>query len=369
MSTANLSLPKVQTRKEFMDCLEDMIYPPKYEDEEYLSKDRLRELKTYILESDEDVLSQFNIDGISCEVVDTGLESMKILYTTHDNNTNQFFLDVSDKRFLLLHTNNRSESTNKIIESLTKDHHHTFDNTWFYSNMLKRIASKSGNSCNGFGISYSNKFLRSVDDADIEDLNISINGSMATKMQQFIEDASEIRKTIAYNKIRVLRGTNSQYDSVQDDIYNTGYFAVKRGKSVQDHLQLVNICKDEYAEKINEVEKLRIGVRKTEGRTLADGKSFDFRFPNKIKDLDLFIEKMFSSTMPFKLWGLKFEIHDGYFKILAIDLHTGSPMDFEIADDMMRIYIFKGNCGNTILRLFTNLQMHYDAHVTCDKLS
>ena len=73
--------------------------------------------------------------------------------------------------------------------------------------------------------------------------------------------------------------------------------------------------------------------------------------------------------MPFKLWGLKSKISDGYFKILAIDLHTGNPIDFEIADNMMRVYLFKGNCGNTILRLYTNLQMYYDSKTVCLELN
>jgi len=185
-----------------------------------------------------------------------------------------------------------------------------------------------------------------------------------------IETKPSIERTIAYNKIRILRGDkDSLFNSIQDDIHNTGYFAVKRGKSVQDHLQLVDISKNEYSKTIKDVENLRIGVKQVEGRTLIDGKSFDFEFPNKIENLNLFIERMFNSAMPFKLWGIKSKIYDDYFKVMAIDLHTGSPIDFEIANDMMRVYLFKGNCGNTILRLFTNLQMYYDSNTVCSQLN
>ena len=355
-----------------MEYLENIIHPPKYDDEEYSSKGRLRELKTYIIESDEGISSQFTINEIKCNVVDTGLENMKILQIHLNDNICEFFLDVSDKRFLVLHTNDKSEDTNRIIGMLTKDHHHTFDNVWFYSDMLKQIANKSGNSFNGFGVSYSDKFLRTTDgdNSDIEDLNLSINGSLAEEMQHLVTTRSNIKRTMAYNKIRIRRGsTHSLADSVQDDIHNTGYFAVKHGKSVQDHLQLVDICKDDYSKVINQVEDCRIGVKEIEGRTIIEGKSFDFEFPHAIENLDMFIEKMFSSTMPFKLWGLKSKIHDDYFKIMAIDLHTGNPIDFEIANDMMRVYLFRGNCGNTILRLITNLQRHYDSNTTCTQLS
>ncbi len=373
MPAVSSKLPRVETRKDFMDHLESVIHPPKYEDEEYSPKGRLRELKTYILESNEDFPSQLSTDEISCEVTDTGLNNMKILRATKKSGSmHEFFLDVSDKRFLVLHTNDKSEDTNRIVEALTRDYHHTFDNAWFYSSMLKRLASKSGNSFKGFGVSYSDKFLRSDedDDADIEDLNLNISGSLAGEIQQLVEARPNIERTIAYNKIRILRGsTTSLLDSVQDDIHNTGYFAVKRGKSVQDHLNLVDICKAEYSETVADVEDLRIGVKEGGDRTLVEGKSFDFEFRNKIESLAMFIEKMFNSAAPFKLWGLKSKIYDGYFKIMAVDLHTGSPMDFEIADDMMRVYLFKGNCGNTILRLLTNLQMYYDSNTSCPQLN
>lgn len=372
MSTENLRLPKVETRKEFMDYLESIIYPPKYDDEESPSKGRLRELKTYILESNEGFPLKIQSDEINYDLFDTGLEKMKILRTSQNGRTHEFFLDTSDERFFVLHTNDKSEDTNRIIETLAKDYHHSFDHTWFYSNMLKRLAKSSGNFFKGFGVSYSDKFLRSneEEDTEIEDLNLSISGSLAKEMQDLVETKPNIQRTIAYNKIRILRGSKgSFFNSVQDDIHNTGYFAVKRGKSVQDHLQLVDISKDEYSQTVQDVEDQRIGVKQIEDRTLMEGKSFDFEFPNKIKNLNLFIERMFNSAMPFKLWGMKSKIYEDYFKIMAVDLHTGSPMDFEIADDMMRAYLFKGNCGNTILRLFTNLQMYYDSNTTCAQLN
>lgn len=296
---------------------------------------------------------------------------MKILQAGMDGNIHEFFLDVSDKRFFVLHTNGKSEDTNRVVEALTKDRHHTFDNVWFYSDMLKWFANKPGNSFNGFGVSYSDKFLRITEgtDFDIEDLNMSINGSLAEEMQQLVMANSNIKRTMAYNKVRIRRGsTRSLADSVQDDIHNTGYFAVKRGKSVQDHLQLVDICREKYSEVIDQVENYRIGIKEIEGRTLMEGKSFDFEFPSPIENLNAFVEKMFNSTTPFKLWGLQSKIHDDYFKILAVDLHTGNPIDFEIAHDMMRAYLFKGNCGNTVLRLFTNLQIHYDSSITCPEM-
>lgn len=352
-----------------MDCLDDITCPPKYDDE-YLSC--TWQLKTYILESNKEIPSHLNTDKISCKVISTGLEHMKILQVSLENgDSHEFFLDVSDDRFFVLHTRDKSENADRIIESLVKSPKYAFDHVWFYSDLLKRFADKPGNSFKGFGVSYSNKLFKPKqnEDSDIEDLTLNISGSLVEKMTHLVENEPRIKRAAAYNKIRIMRGQGySTFDFIQDDIYSTGCFVVKCGKSIQDHLHLVDICKKEYSETINKVENIRIGTRAESDKTLVEGQSFDFEFSHKIKDLDVFVEKMFNSATPFKLWGLKSKIHDGYLRISAVDLHTGSPMDFEIADDLMRVYLFKGNCGNTILRLFSNLQMYYDSDTRCEQL-
>ena len=361
------SLPKVQNRKEFIDCLENMISQPLHDGEES-SRGRPRELKTYIVESDGGFPQRLTCGGISGEVSDTGLDNMKILRMSHGGNALEFFLDVSDKRFFALHTNEKSEDTNKVIEALTEDHNHAFDNTWFYSAMLNRFSKKRGNVFKGFGVSYTgNTFAPEPNsDSDIEDLSLNINGSLASDVQNLVEGSS-IGRAIAYNTVRILRGDPP--DSIQDDVHNNGYFAVKRGKSVQDHLRLVDSCKEEYSDVVYSVENSSVGVKEVGGKTLVDGDSFDFEFKSKtIEDVEFFISKMFNSTKPFRLWGLKSRIDNDYYKVTAVDLHAGGTIHFDIAKDMMRVVLYKGTCGNTILRLFTNLQIHFDSKITCRQL-
>lgn len=368
MSTSKQrQLPKVQNRKEFIDCLENMISQPPYMGKESY-RGRPRELKTYIVESDGGFPRHLTCGKISGEVNDTGLDNIKILRMSYAKNILEFFLDVSDKRFLTLHTNERSEDTNKVIEALIEDHNYAFDNTWFYSSMLKRFSQKRGNVFRGFGISYTgNTFAQEPNsDSDIEDLSLSINGSLATEVQNLVEGSS-VGRAIAYNTVRILRGEPP--DSVQDDVHNNGYFAVKRGKSIQDHLRLVDSCKEEYADVVHSIENSCVGVKDVGGKALVDGDSFDFEFKNKIEDVEFFITKMFNSAKPFRLWGLKSKIDDDYYKVTAVDLHAGGTIHFDIAKDMMRVVLYEGACGNTILRLFTNLQIHFDSKITCRQLS
>lgn len=364
----NTRLPLVQSKKQFLEYLEETISMSREDDEE--PRGRPRELKAYMLESEGGFPPSFSSDGIAGEVQSTGLDGIKILQVSQNEKIFEFFLDTSDPRFFVLHTNERSDDVGPIVRTLTKDRRYTFDNTWFYSDMLYNFTKKRGNAFNGFGVKYDNDtfLVNDGDDSDIDDLRIIINGSLAHRVLDIVGDEPGIAKTMAFNKVRIRRGQDSPSDFIQDDITYDGYLAVKRGKSVQDHLQLVDVCRDEYSRTIKHIEESSIGVRAVNERTLVEGKSFDFEFESPIEDLDLFIERVFNSSEPFKMWGLKSNIHDGYYKITAVDLHAGTPISFDIANDLIRAYLFKGNCGNTILRLLTNLQIYYDSRVKCKQI-
>ena len=362
-----VSLPAVQTRKEFIDCLENMINQSLLDGEEH-SRGRPRELKTYIIESNGGFPTRFKSNRVSCDISNTGLDKIKILHILHAGNTLDFFLDTSDPRFFILHTNEKSDDVNKTIDALTDDDNHTFDNTWFYSALLKRLSEELGNSFKGFGVSYTNNTFSSESniDSDIEDLSLSINGSMAVNLQKMIEREPRVDRIIAYNTVRISRGQPPSF--IQDDVHNNGYFAVKRGKSIQDHLRLVDLCKEEYAKIVRKIEDARIGVKNTGDKTVVSGNSFDFEFKNEIEDVEFFISRMFSSAKPFRLWGLKSKIEKDYYKVTAVDLHAGGLLHFDIAKDMIRVGIYGNTCGNTILRLFTNLQIHFDSKIVCKQL-
>lgn len=365
-------LSKVQTRKQFMEQLEEMISIPKYDDAQ--GPGRPPDLKSYIVETDQSISQRFTIEGITYSVIDTGLDDIKIVKTQMHNGTSkqdefaEFYMDKSDTRFLVLYTNNTRDDTKRVIDTLTKSINHTFDNAWFPSTLLKRIPEATHGEFRGFGMSYSDALLRR-DEYDGEDLSLYANGALANDVLNAINQCESIKKTMAYNKVRVRRGQpHGNSNTAQNDVHYDGYIALKYGKSVHDHVQVVNASRDMYRKFVTRIEKERIRFIK-EGNTMHfKGQAIEFDIPNKIKDLEALISKMFNCAKPFRLWGLKSQICDGYFKVIAVDLHTGTPLDFEIADDMVRVYLADGNCGNTILRLVTNMQIHFDANVMCDEL-
>lgn len=369
--TNSTKLPRVQTRMQFMDYLEEAVSMPRDDDME--PRGRPLELNAYMIESEGGFPSNFSSDGITGEVQDTGLDGIKILQVRQNGAAFEFFLDTTNPRFFVLHTNERSDDVGPIVRTLTRDRRHTFDNTWFHSDMLYNFAKKDGNVFNGFGVKYDNNTFLSDDyggsGSAIDDLSITINGSLAQRVVDMFGREQGIKKTIAFNKVRVRRGQDLPSDFIQDDVTYDGYLSVKRGKSVQDHLHLVDMGRDMYSKTVRHVEDTSIGIKEVDGRTLVEGKSFDFEFESPIENLDLFIDRMFNSAEPFRLWGLKSNVRDGYYKITAVDLHAGTPISFDVADNLVRAYLFKGSCGNTILRMLANLQIHCDSRIKCQQVA
>lgn len=63
---------------------------------------------------------------------------------------------------------------------------------------------------------------------------------------------------------------------------------------------------------------------------------------------------------PFRLWGLPQMTGELTAEVEAVDLHVGQQLRFDITSEWMRIYLFAGGCGNSVARLASNLQHHFD---------
>jgi hypothetical protein len=57
------------------------------------------------------------------------------------------------------------------------------------------------------------------------------------------------------------------------------------------------------------------------------------------------------------------QLGDDYFSVEAIDLHVGQPVAFEVTPCFIRIYLYEGTCGNTLVRIIRSLQHYVDSRL------
>jgi hypothetical protein len=141
-----------------------------------------------------------------------------------------------------------------------------------------------------------------------------------------------------------------------------------RGPDFGSYLQIVNGTLDDYAKIIEGLESrywLKLDARQRDD-TIAvsvSGEPFCIKFARDI-DVRRLITLMFDCGRAFRLMGEVDEIGEDYFAVEAIDLHINQPVGFEIAPSFMRIYLYEGTCGNTLVRIIRSLQHSVDSKLT-----
>ena len=364
---ASGSLPKVQTGREFVECLEEWLRPAADG-----GPGRPAGLKSCVIESYSPIRQRGRLHRVKWDLVGTGLDHVKIMNVALDGGAvRQFFLDVADKRLPTLHTNARAEDVGRVVDALADEAHGTFDNMWMHHRMLERIAGSVGGGLTGFKARYVGNAPARAGDGSAPsgggDTHVSIHGPEAERLKRLLRGDGDFRDMATYRSVSILRGRpGSESGHAQVDILNTGYFAARGGGSARDHLDIVDGSRNIYSRAVSGVEACQLGTdARCEDPGIAGGQVLNFVLPSTIADAERFVDMLFNCAKPFRLGGIKSVVEPGYYKVLAVDLHTGGPLTFEIAAGMMRIYLRQGSCGNTIMRLLTNLQSLYGMGVEC----
>lgn len=120
----------------------------------------------------------------------------------------------------------------------------------------------------------------------------------------------------------------------------------------------------EYCAFVDLIEQRAIRVTGIdEGGWRYDGGPILLQFSQPVADLDRLLAILFSSSEPYRLWGVPREVGDGLFHVEAVDLHVGRRVPMDVTDRWLRFHLDENGCGNSVTRLITNLQHTVDADV------
>ena len=366
MSSLDSSVPspEFETRKEFMEFLgELMIKSFEHETEKTVgeTRGRPRLLKTYIMEVNR-LPSEFELTSMKGSLRATKVPDVSILSLEYANMHARFYVDMSDKRFWMLHTDDLADHTNNLFRRLVFSPEASFDRAWLPVEMIQKVSSLAGNRFRGFGLSYRDFFaLNGEEERPVEELRMRVYGSSSMDALKALKDKEKLRRSLSYSMVRVRRGNSSSF--VIEELGHEGRFIAMGGSSIDDYVSLIEITKKMYRTTIEAIERNSIGVKEVKGRTLVEGEAFELTLERGIEDIDSFIDQLANSMPPFRLWGMKNKISTELYQIIGIDLHTGDPIDLEVTPSFIRIYLHKGSCGNTVLRLYSNLQHYFDSAI------
>ncbi|MBG0813239.1 hypothetical protein [Planomonospora sp. ID82291] len=200
--------------------------------------------------------------------------------------------------------------------------------------------------------------------SEMDDLKLQASGGGAALLDEYLH-AKGLRSAAAYDAVEVVVA-DDEFGTVREGVNRKGRFAVS-GTSPELHFQFVQNIVDRYRSLVLLCERKSISWTPLDGPgndigAQLKGGPIGIRFSRSIPDLEAFVEELFSSRDPFRLWGTpRLSASSDIAEVEAVDLHVGEQLSFDIGEQWMRVYLNSGGCGNTIARLVSNLQYRFDA--------
>ena len=280
----------------------------------------------------------------------------------HKGESVTLYADGSNPRFWQVHSVGNSEAVDWLIHRLVNAGPE-LDRAWFPTHLLEYVSTLGV--FRGLSLDYDRTVIPDVDfqaaGTPVDVLKMQLKGNRAKDILSTLRGgAFEHQTTVAKVKIRFTSDVLDRYFTLDDVKYDGKITA--RGTSFDSHLELVGEISNKYSTIIRNIEARNVmSVFHDDIGLQLTGAPINIMFPQPIVDLGIFCDSVFSCAEPFRLWGVPVQVAKDFYRIRAVDLHVGSEVTFEVAPDWMRVYLPQGSCGNTVVRIFTNLQHHYDA--------
>jgi hypothetical protein len=272
-----------------------------------------------------------------------------------------YYIDISDSRFWIMHTLALSLRADKLRNDFVKVSPF-LDKAWLPSQMLEKVASFG--LFKGFGaIHDETPFLKEgAEETDVETMHLRLWGGSAAAVLEALRKSGVFPHSLALSSVRLKHWLPRLEDEAVIDNFTFDGKVTALGKSFVSHIDLVARLHDTYAQTVRSIERdlsIRF-VAQDSGLTLQ-GHPGIISLARELPNITEFIRGVFSSALPFRLWGVTEIENDLFARVYAVDLHMGHKLTFEIARDFIRIYLPPSACANTIARFYANIQQYYDS--------
>lgn len=260
------------------------------------------------------------------------------------------FVEVRN-RFWFLHSVSRAERVDHFVRNLQK--HPAIDRMWMWDEFLRGMITEHERIFKGFSIDYDNRSIMGEEEAQSSYTKMQIWG-YGSKLLRLFEDVHRALGDMSVlGKIRFKEG-DSEEDYIITDIKWDGKVK-SHGTSIIKHYNILRSLVDKYATRLQTIENNRLAWGSF---PFPSGHPFYIIFEEPIDEHTFYRlkEKMFTGKNPFRLLGFGEDVlHKGYV-VSVVDMHIGKSFRMQMFPDMFALYVDENVCGNTVIRLFANLQ-------------
>jgi hypothetical protein len=361
-----MSTTGIQSRRDLFEVFQHTIegtYEELAEDQELQPGQTM--LKTFLIESNvtpEQLRDRVEIT--EAREVDFDLQELVI---ERNGSSYTFFLDSEDSRFWELYTLEESDDAKKVVADMISGVRNGLDYTWMPVEQQRDIMDMG--EFRDVGVSYDADDVFSEDyiedRLDFGDLSVRSSGRGTGTLFDILDSHEELSSFLSLSSVGIRRQIGGSF--VLERVTHNGRFTTSGGDSIQLHLDTVDEIKNQYATLLREIEENhRLSYESLKHGTGIDGQPLVIELDNKIEDVREFAENIVTAKNPLRLWGAKTRLGEQYWKVKGVDLHNNDKYTMEISPNWIRLYLGKDACGNTALRIYSNIQRHYDSSATME---
>jgi hypothetical protein len=338
-------------------------------------------VKTYILEWTDHSVGTSNLRSALAGLFTTApsssfsafraafADSDRLLHVTARHNSRRVsaYVDFTDQRFLRLHSTTKSDLLDDLVLGWTSQLPE-LDHAWLDDGFLDECASLGD--FRALGVEFNNGPLtaRHEDgDAEVSSDSIRLRQSGRPKaMLELLRGSATFNEQSSLAMVRLRYPRRIAEQHVTTEVRYDGRIS-GRGNSFIRHSEITDQIIQRYRAKVLNVESRFSMSAKAVGSGYAlTGSPVKISLTPMVPDLALFCRRLFSGINPFRLSGVPRKLATDHYAVHAVDLHTAQTLRFEIRPHAIWAFLPAGTCGNTLLRLITNLKRHHSRLITAD---
>ncbi|WP_139326646.1 hypothetical protein [Natrinema saccharevitans] len=316
-------------------------------------------LKTAIIESN--ISSEEFAENDAVEETIRISSDLWMVKTENTEDEGWLFVDFHDDRFWIIYSMGNSNFFNIAIDEILRSEGGGLDRLWIPAGQVEEIG-KMGE-YEGIKISFGaddvfpEEFIE--DNLEFTDLNIDGSGQSSRHLFEILKSTDEIDDFLALSRIQIRREVDGEF--VRERVTNEGTFTTRGGSDASLHIATVERIKDQYSNLLETIEDNHIiGAKEQDHGGRSQGSPIVIRFSKPVPDVEEFLSYVVNARDPFRLWGHTRQIGHESYKVDGVDAHNGDKIAIEMSSEWIRLYLYEGACGNTALRIFTNIQQYYD---------
>ncbi len=271
-------------------------------------------------------------------------------------------IDVQEPRFWRIHTTSPAGETAKVIKRAiwgSRD----LDWCWFPVSFLRRL--QTWGEPRWFQADFRGTELLPREGIDARHLRVQLEGDNATALFEVLLRERGYRHAASLTSV----ATTSVDDSLGrlDELTHYRGRFVGQGDSFDLHVGFVSRAIDRYGAIVREYEAAGLEWDGTEdGGWNVTGRTITMDLGRPIPSMSQFLTGLFSCRDPFRLWAVPRPVGADNYEAEVVDLHIGRTFRLEVNPNRLRLILPRHTCGNTVLRLLTNLQHRFDAQISTD---